>query len=70
MFNQEKSDFVGNQLKNLLIAMDIGIMDCEYIIKNNRECVRVTSKYGSQDICVDCDSLLAITYGVTRRLLF
>lgn len=70
MFNQGKSDFVSNQLKNLLIAMDIGIMDCKYIIKDNREYVRITSKCGSQDICVNGDSLLAITYGVTKRLLF
>lgn len=70
MFNQEKSDFVGNQLKDLLIALDINIVDCRYIIKDNREYIRVTSKCGSQDICVNGDSLLAIVYGVTRRLLF
>lgn len=70
MFNQEKSDFVDNSLKDLLIAMDINIVDCKYIIKDNREYVRVTTKGGSQDICVNCDSLLAIVYGVTRRLLF
>lgn len=70
MFNQEKSDFVGNQLKDLLIALDINIVDCRYIIKDNREYVRVTYLGGSQDICVNGDSLLAIVYGVTRRLLF
>lgn len=70
MFNQEKSDFVDNSLKNLLITMDINIVDCKYIIKDNREYIRVTSQGGSQDICVNGDSLLAIVYGVTRRLLF
>lgn len=70
MFNQKKSDFVDNYLKDLLIALDINIVDCKYILINEREYVRVTSQGGSQDICVNGDSLLAIVYGVTRRLLF
>lgn len=70
MFNQEKSNFVSNQLKDLLLALDISIVDCKYILINEREYVRVTSQGGSQDICINGDSLLAIVYGVTRRLLF
>ena len=70
MFNQEKSEFIGNQFKDLLIALDINIVDCKYTIKDNREYVRVISQNSSQDICVNGDSLLAIVYGVTRRLLF
>lgn len=70
MFNQEKSEFIGNQFKDLLIALDINIVDCKYIIKDNREYIRVISQCGSQDICVNGDSLLAIVYSVTRRLLF
>lgn len=70
MFNQEKSDFVGNQFKDLLLALDIGIVDCKYIVKDNREHVRIISKCGSQDICINGDSLLSIVYSVAKKLIF
>lgn len=70
MNNQKKSDFVINQLKNLLIALDINITDCKYILKNDIEYVRVTYQNGSsKDICIDGDSLIAIVSDVIKKVV-
>lgn len=69
MFNEKKSDFVGNQLKNLLIALDNNIVDCKYIIKNSIEYVRITYQDStSKDICIDCDSFAAIVSDVIKSI--
>lgn len=64
-----KRDFVANELKSLLVGMDIYIKGCEYMVKNDLEIVKVIyATNGYEMINVTGDSLKALTLDVIKGI--
>lgn len=64
-----KRDFVANELKSLLVGMDIYIKDCEYMVKNDLEIVKVIyATNGYEMINVTGDSLKVLTLDVIKGI--
>ena len=66
-----KREFVGNQLKDMLVALNINVVDCQYFINiYNREAVKITYANNSyKNICIDGDSLVAIVSDVIKKVV-
>lgn len=66
---QIKRDFVANELKSLLVAMNIYVRDCEYIVKGDMEYIKVTRDDDYSTLCnVTGDSLKALTLDVIKKI--
>lgn len=69
MFN-EKTEFVANELTNLICTIDKDIAKAEYnVATNGEEYVHILYFTGAQvSVCVTADSLLGITKDVLRAV--
>ena len=65
-----KWEYVDEYIAPALVAMDIGIVNAEYIGDNNVEIVIVTFEDGDKRIAnVAMDSLLGIWKDITKQIL-
>ena len=66
-----KSEFVANELTNLLVKMDSSIKRAEYVsLPNGEEFVHIydTTERLAIKVCVTADSLPALTRDVLRKI--
>lgn len=69
MYDLKKGNFVDNELKNLLVALDSTVIDCKYFLNMyETEFVEVAYSNGSkEEICIDCADITEITPFVKNK---